>query len=333
MTSMSDELATTDMETFDTDIAVIGMSGRYPKSRNLAEWWENLRNGTELISFFSEQELLDQGVPAEVLANYHYVRAGSVLEDAAMFDAKFFGFNPREAEIIDPQDRVFLESAHEALEHAGYMAENYSGRIGVYAGESMNLYLLNNIYANKSVLESVGGYQTMTGNDKDFLPTRVSYKLDLRGPSINVQTACSTSLVAVHMAVQSLLNGECDIALAGGVSVSRMQKEGYRYRTGGIVSPDGHCRAFDEQGQGTIFGDGVGLVALKPLADARADGDTIHAVIKGSALNNDGALKIGFTAPSVDGQAEVIAEALAVAGVDPETIGYVETHGTGTPLG
>ncbi len=330
---MSDELAMTEMETFDTDIAVIGMSGRYPKSRNLDEWWDNLRNGTELISFFSEQELLDQGVPPEVLANDHYVRAGSVLEDAAMFDAKFFGFNPREAEIIDPQDRVFLESAHEALEHAGYMAENYNGRIGVYAGESMNLYLLNNIYSNKSVLESVGGYQTMTGNDKDFLPTRVSYKLDLRGPSINVQTACSTSLVAVHMAVQSLLNGECDIALAGGVSVQPPQGFGYMYQEEMILSPDGHCRAFDAQAKGTIAGTGVGIVILKRLGQAIEDGDTIHAVIKGSAINNDGLRKVGYTAPSIEGQAEVIAEAQAMARLTADTITYVEAHGTATPLG
>jgi len=330
---MSDELAMTDMETFDTDIAVIGMSGRYPKSRNLDEWWENLRNGTELISFFAEQELLDQGVPPEVLANDHYVRAGSVLEDAAMFDAKFFGFNPREAEIIDPQDRVFLESAHEALEHAGYMAENYNGRIGVYAGESMNLYLLNNIYANKSVLESVGGYQTMTGNDKDFLPTRVSYKLDLRGPSINIQTACSTSLVAVHMAVQSLLNGECDIALAGGVSVQPPQGFGYMYQEEMILSPDGHCRAFDAKAKGTIAGTGVGIVILKRLGQALEDGDTIHAVIKGSAINNDGLRKVGYTAPSIEGQAEVIAEAQAMARLTADTITYVEAHGTATPLG
>ena len=330
---MSDELAMTEMETFDTDIAVIGMSCRYPKSRNLDEWWENLRSGTELISFFSEQELLEQGVPPEVLANDHYVRAGSVLEDAAMFDAKFFGFNPREAEIIDPQDRVFLEAAHEALEHAGYMAENYSGRIGVYAGESMNLYLLNNIYANKSVLESVGGYQTMTGNDKDFLPTRVSYKLDLRGPSINVQTACSTSLVAVHMAVQSLLNGECDIALAGGVSVQPPQGFGYMYQEEMILSPDGHCRAFDAKAKGTIAGTGVGIVILKRLGQALEDGDTIHAVIKGSAINNDGLRKVGYTAPSIEGQAEVIAEAQAMARLTADTITYVEAHGTATPLG
>ena len=330
---MSNEVAATEIDTFETDIAVIGMSGRYPKSKNLDEWWEHLRSGTELVSFFSEDELLAIGVPQEVLANDHYVRAGTVLEDAAMFDAKFFNYNPREAEIIDPQDRIFLEAAHEALEHAGYLSENYSGRIGVYAGESMNLYLLNNIYSNRSVVESVGGYQTMTGNDKDFLPTRVSYKLDLRGPSVNVQTACSTSLVAVHMALQSLLNGECDIAVAGGVSMQPPQGQGYMYQDEMILSPDGHCRTFDAKAKGTIAGTGVGIVILKRLVQALEDGDTIHAVIRGSAINNDGLRKVGYTAPSIEGQAEVIAEAQAMARISADTITYIEAHGTATPLG
>src|SRR5205823_3341179 len=207
--------------------------------------------------------------------------------------------------------------------------ETYPGHIGVYAGASMSSYAFN-IYFNQNLLESVGSFQTMLGNDKDYLTTRVSYKLNLKGPSINVNTACSTSLVAVHLACQSLLNGECDIALAGGASISVPQKDGYVYQEEGILSPDGHCRAFDARAQGTVGGDGVGIVALKRLADAIADGDQVYAVIKGSAINNDGALKVGYTAPSVEGQAEVIAEALAMAEVDPEAITYIEAHGTGT---
>jgi acyl transferase domain-containing protein/acyl carrier protein len=322
-----------DAEIFETDIAVIGMSGRFPQSRNLSEWWENLRAGTELVSFYTEEELLAAGVDAALLKNEHYIRAGTALEDAAMFDAQFFGFNPREAEVIDPQQRLFLEAAHEALEQAGYMSGAYDGRIGVYAGESMNTYFLNNLLTNPGLLESVGGYQIMTGNDKDYLPTRVAYKLNLKGPAINVQTACSTSLVAVHMACQSLLHSECDIALAGGVSVTSPQGVGYLYREGMIMSADGYCRPFDANAKGTMAGTGLGVVVLKPLADAIEDGDTIHAVIRGSAINNDGLRKVGYTAPSIEGQAEAIAEAQAMARISAETVSYVEGHGTATPLG
>jgi len=314
-------------------IAIIGMSGRFPGARNIEEFWQNLRDGAEGISFFSDQELEAAGVSRSLLDNPDYVKARGVLEDVEMFDATFFGFTPKEAEITDPQHRIFLESVWEALERAGYEAEGYKGSIGVYAGVSWNNYLLVNLMSNREALASVSNYQAVIGNDKDYLPTRVSYKMNLKGPSVNVQTACSTSLVAVHLACQSLLNYQCDMALAGGVSISLPQKAGYLYQQDGIGSPDGHCRAFDAQARGTVSGSGVGVVVLKRLEDALKDGDCITAVIKGSAINNDGSLKVGFTAPSVDGQAQAIAEAQAVAGVNPETISYIETHGTGTPLG
>ncbi|RMF30773.1 MAG: polyketide synthase, partial [Chloroflexi bacterium] len=315
------------------EIAIIGMAGRFPGARNLDEFWQNLRDGVESITFFTDEEAIAAGVDPALVKNPHYVKANGVLEDVELFDAAFFGFNPREAEIMDPQHRLFLECAWEALENAGYDPETFDGLIGVYAGASLSTYLLFHLLPNREVVESVHSDQIAIGNGRDYLPTRVSYKLNLRGPSVNVQTACSTSLVAVHLACQALLNYECDIALAGGVSVDVPQKRGYLYLEGGISSPDGHCRAFDARAQGTVGGNGVGIVVLKRLEDALADGDTIHAVIKGSAINNDGSLKVGYTAPSVEGQAEVIATAQALAGVDPETITYIEAHGTGTALG
>ena len=314
------------------EIAIIGLTGRYPKSKNIEEFWQHLRAGEELISFFSDDELLAQGIDPALLQNPDFVKAAGVLEDMDLFDAAFFGITPREAEIMDPQQRVFLECAWEALEHAGYTTTHYDGVIGVYAGAVENSYLLFNLMPNPSVT-SMGMLPIMFANGREYMPTRVSYKLNLRGPSCLVQTACSTSLVAIHTACQSLINSECDIALAGGVSILVHQQSGYTYLEGGIVSPDGHCRAFDADAQGTIFSSGIGVVVLKPLEAALADRDTIHAVIRGSAVNNDGAVKMNFTAPSVDGQAEVIIEALATAGVDPETISYVETHGTATAIG
>src|SRR6185436_15110981 len=237
----------------------------------------------------------------------------------------FFGYAPREADLLDPQQRLFLESAWEALERAGYDPKRYAGLIGVYAGASTNGYLAN-IYSNPELVQTVGVLQATMGSKSDHLPTRVSYKLNLRGPSLNVQTACSTSLVAVHQACRSLVDGECDMALAGGVSISLgiSPRAGYLYAEEGILSPDGHCRAFDAQAQGTIWGDGVGVVVLKRLADEIADGDTIRAVIRGTAINNDGSAKVGYTAPSVEGQAAVVARALAVAGVAPGEVSYVE---------
>ena len=314
-------------------IAVIGLAGRFPKSRNAEEFWQHLSQGRELITFFSDEEVEAEGVSPELLKHPSYVKAGSVIEDAEMFDAAFFGYSPREAEMMDPQQRLFLESAWQALEKAGYNPDSYAGRIGVYAGVNTNTYFFFNLYPRAELIESSSIFQTMLGNEDDHLTTRVSYKLNLRGPSLAVQTACSTSLVAVHLACQGLLTGECDMALAGGVSIRAPQRTGYLYQGGGISSPDGHCRAFDAQAQGTVAGSGVGIVVLKRLEDAVADGDSIDAVIKGSAINNDGSLKVGYTAPSVEGQAEVIAEALALAAADPESISYIEAHGTGTPLG
>jgi acyl transferase domain-containing protein/acyl carrier protein len=314
-------------------IAIIGMSGRFPGAKNLGEFWQNLRDGVESVSFFSDGELEASGIDPALLSDPKYIKAKAVLDDAELFDAAFFGVNPREAEIIDPQHRVFLECAWEALENAGYNPDAYGGSIGVYAGVSMNTYLTNNLLSNRALIESVGSYQIMLGNDKDFMPTRVSYKLNLKGPSVLVQTACSTSLVAVHLACQGLLNYQCDIALAGGASIRSPRKAGYPYHEGMILSPDGHCRTFDAKAQGTIAGEGVGIVVLKRLSDALADRDSIHAVIRGGAVNNDGSLKVGYTAPSVDGQAEVIAMAQAVSGVEAETINYIEAHGTATSMG
>jgi acyl transferase domain-containing protein/2-polyprenyl-3-methyl-5-hydroxy-6-metoxy-1,4-benzoquinol methylase/acyl carrier protein len=317
----------------DSDIAIIGMSCRFPGAKDVAEFWRNLRDGRESITFFTEQELVASGMDPALLSNSNYVKASAVLADIDLFDASFFGFSPRDAEIMDVQQRLFLECAWEAMENAGHDPETLAGSCGVFAGAGLNTYLLNNLCGNRTLLESVGGFGITLANDKDFLPTRVSYKLNLRGPSINVQTACSTSLVAVHLACQSLLTGECDIALAGGVSVRVPQKTGYLYQEEMIFSPDGHCRAFDAGAKGTVGGNGVGIVVLRRLDDALAAGDCVYGVIKGSAINNDGSLKVGYTAPSVEGQQAVISEAIAMAGIEAETITYVEAHGTGTSLG
>jgi acyl transferase domain-containing protein/thioesterase domain-containing protein/acyl carrier protein len=318
----------------NTAIAIVGMSGRFPGSRNVAEFWQNLKNGVEAIHSFSDAELLAAGVSADELAQPEYVKSGVVLEDLDMFDAAFFGFSPKDASIMDPQHRIFLECAWEALEDAGHAPGSLERSIGVYAGSGMNSYMIHNLLTNARLVASAGLFLIrQTGNDKDVLATRVSYELDLRGPSISVQTACSTSLVAVHLACQSLLNQECDMALAGGVTVEFPHGRGYVYREGEILSRDGHCRAFDADSSGTVFSSGAGIVVLRRLEDALADRDTIQAVILGSAINNDGARKVGYLAPSVDGQTEVIAEALGVAGVVPSDISYVETHGTGTRVG
>lgn len=314
----------------ETGIAIIGMSGRFPGARNLDEFWQNLRDGVESISSFSEAELLAAGVSAELFQRPDYVKAGGVIQDAELFDASFFGFNPAEASVLDPQQRLFMECAREAIEMAGYDPETSDELIGVFAGASRSTYLLN-LFRNPNV--SVDPYTLSIANDKDHLPTRTSYKLNLKGPSVAIQTACSTSLVAVHMACHSLLSYQCDMALAGGSSIRVPQKAGYLYIQGGIDSPDGHCKAFDASANGTVSGSGVGVVLLKRLANALADNDSIHAVILGSAINNDGSLKVGYTAPSVDGQAAVVTMAQAVAEVEPESISYVETHGTGTFIG
>jgi phthiocerol/phenolphthiocerol synthesis type-I polyketide synthase E len=314
-------------------IAVIGMAGRFPQAKNLDAFWQNLEQGVESIRNLSDEELLAAGIAPEALANPLYVKRRAVLEDVELFDATFFGYTPREAEIMDPQHRIFLECAWEAFENAGYNPENPGATTGVYAGCGMNTYLLANLISNRDILAALGGFQTVLGNDKDHLAMRVSYKLNLTGPSLTVQTACSTSLVAVHLACQSLLSGESDMALAGGISITVPQIAGYLYQEGGVTSPDGRCRAFDARAQGTVESSGVGVVVLKRLEDALADGDHIEAIIRASAINNDGNAKVGYTAPSVNGQADVIAEALTLAGLEAEQISYVETHGTGTPLG
>ena len=318
----------------ETDIAIVGMAARLPGARDVREYASNLRDGIETIRRLSDEELEQAGVRKDLLADPHYVKAAAVLERLDGFDAEFFGFSPKEAAIMDPQHRHFLETAWEALEDAGHPPEAFDGAVGVFAGCGMGSYFMFNLLSNPDLVDSVGMFLLRhTGNDKDFLATRVSYELNLKGPSVGVQTACSTSLVAVHTATQSLLSGECDMALAGGVTIEVPHGRGYLYKEGEILSPDGHCRAFDHRSKGTVFGSGAGVVVLRRLADAIEDGDHIYAVIKGSAVNNDGSGKVGYLAPSVDGQAAAAAEALAVAGVDADTIGYVETHGTGTPVG
>ncbi len=319
-------------------IAVIGMAGRFPGAPALDAFWDNLRRGVESITCFPPQELEDnygrsvQGQPG-------YVRARSVLDGVELFDAGFFNFLPREAELTDPQQRVFLEIAWEALESAGYDPAAFPGEIAVYAGSSFNTYLLYNVLKDRQRLENmtgtyqVGEFPTLVGNGADFIATRAAYKLDLRGPAFTVQSACSTSLLAVAEACQCLLDYRADMALAGGVSITFPQKRGYLYQEGGMVSPDGHCRAFDADAAGTVFGSGAGVVLLKRLDAALADGDPIRAVIRGSAVNNDGARKVGYTAPSSDGQAKVIALAHAIADITADSISYVECHGTATPLG
>jgi amino acid adenylation domain-containing protein len=316
----------------DERVAIVGVAGRFPRCRDVEALWDALAAGRECLSVLSDEDLQACGVDPEEIRDPRYVRVRGVLEDVDLFAADFFGITPREAEILDPQHRLFLECAWEALEDAGCDPQRFPGRISVFAAAGFNTYLLHNLAAHPVVRSSLGGFQAMITNDKDYLAPRVSYKLNLRGPSVSVQTGCSASLVAVHLAVRSLLGGECEMALAGGVKVSCPQA-GYVYQEGGILSPDGHCRPFDARAQGTVIGSGVGVVVLKRLADARADGERIRAVVLGSAINNDGAAKVGFTAPSVDGQAEVIMAAHGAAGVEPASIGYVEAHGTGTALG
>jgi amino acid adenylation domain-containing protein len=314
------------------EIAIVGMAGRFPGANDLETFWRNLRDGVESVTFFSDEQLRSSGVHPALLRDPAYVRAAAVLDGIELFDASFFGFTPREAEILDPQHRLFLECAWEALEKAGYDCETYPGGIGVYAGAGVNTYV-SNLESNHDILEAVNPYQIRLANRIDNLSTRVSYKLNLKGPSITVQTTCSTSLVAVHLACQSLLNFDCDLALAGGVKVVARQNQGYVYQEGMIFSPDGHCRTFDASSGGIIRGSGVGIVVLKRLTDAIADADSIYAIIRGSAINNDGSAKVGYTAPSVDGQANVIKAAQTLAEVAPDTISYIEAHGTATELG
>jgi amino acid adenylation domain-containing protein len=311
-------------------IAVVGMAGRFPGAPDLDAFWRNLRGGVESIVPLTEEQALAAGTEADLLRRPDFVRAGGVLEGAELFDAEFFDLTPRDAELLDPQHRLFLEQAWAALEHAGCDPETFPGPIGVFAGANMNTYLLA-VLARRGP-RAADLLQAKIRSDKDFLTTLASYKLNLRGPSYAVQTACSTSLVATHLACRSLLDRQCDVALAGGVSLTVPQEGGY-LAVDGVMSRSGHCRAFDAAGDGSVVGNGVGVVVLKRLDDALRDGDRVHAVILGSAVNNDGAAKVGYTAPSVEGQIEVIATAHAVAGIPADTIGYVEAHGTATPLG
>ncbi len=315
-------------------VAIIGLSGRFPQAATIDEFWRNLREGREAVERFEPGESEWLSIEREPDPNDHrIVRARAALERPEWFDAAFFQMNPREAAIMDPQQRVFLECAWEALENAGCDAPSFGGSIGVFAGSGFNTYLLSNLLTNGPLLDDFGLFAALTLNDKDYLATRVAYKLDLRGPAINVQTACSTSLVAVALACQNLLAYQCDVALAGGVSIPFPVNRGYLHVEGGIMSADGHCRAFDAAATGTVPGAGAGVVVLKRLSEALNDGDRIRAVIKGCAINNDGHMKIGYTAPAIEGQAECIALAQTMAAVDPSTISYIEAHGTGTPLG
>ena len=312
------------------DIAIVGFACRFPGARNAEEFWRNLAAGVESIPRLSDDEILESGVPKSHIASPNYVKAAPVLDEPGAFDAGFFGFTPGEARTMDPQHRILLELAHEALEDAGCDTTRFAGRVGVFTGAAMNTYFM---HAGLSRNFAEDYIPTLIFNDKDFLSTRISYKLDLKGPSLTVQTACSTSLVAVHLARQSLLSEESDIALAGAISVRAPHRAGYFSDPGGVSSSDGHVRAFDADANGTVFGSGGGIVVLKRLRDALADGDTIRAIIKGSAINNDGAEKAGYTAPSVNSQADAVVEALANADVDADSISYIETHGSGTPVG
>lgn len=313
-------------------IAIIGMKGRFPGANNLDEYWNNLAEGVESICVLDEEEMRAAGVPDHVSRLPGYVNASPVLDDVDKFDAQFFGFSARDATLTDPQHRLFLETAWEALEDAGYDPEAFAGPIGVFGGSELSTYLYH-LYQNQDALKYIDGMQLMVTNDKDHLCTQVSYRLNLKGPSVAVQTTCSTSLVAVSMACESLHQRRCDMALAGGVTVRVPQRGGYFYTAGSILSPDGHCRPFDARAQGTIVGSGVGLIVLKRLDDALHDRDNIRAVILGTGINNDGNDKVGYTAPSVSGQSAAIRSAYRAAGISPSSIGYVEAHGTGTILG
>jgi len=314
------------------EIAVIGMEGKFPGAHNIEEFWENLKNGVETICFFSDEEMQAQGVDIEMLKNSNYIKARGIVEGAEYFDDTFFGYTPLEAQIMDPQMRIFLQCIWHALEDAAYEPFSYNQRLGLYAGASPNLSW-EAITTFTHLGKGFSGFMVAQLADKDFMCTHISYKLNLKGPAVSIQTACSTSLVAIHWAVRGLLNGECEMALAGGVSIAYPAKQGYLYQEGMIYSANGHNKTFDAGATGSVFGDGVGVVVLKRLEEAIADRDHIYAVIKGSAINNDGYRKVGYTAPSVEGQAEVIMAAQLMAEVKPGSITYIETHGTATPLG
>jgi len=314
------------------EIAVIGMSCRFPGAENISEYWDNLKNGVESITFFSNDELGGTDIPQELFENPNFIKVKGYLPEIDKFDASFFGYTPREVELMDPQLRLFHESAWEALENGGYDSESYDGLIGLFAGAAHNHYW-ESISKISGKSEEMGEWTAYQLVDKDYLTLRISYTLNLMGPSYSIYTACSTSLVAIHLATQAILSGDCDMALAGGITLILPQIAGYIYREGMVMSSDGHCRAFDARANGTAFGDGVGVVLLKRLEDAINEKDHIYAIIKGSAINNDGIRKSSFTAPSIDGQLEVLTTAFQISHVEPESIGYIEAHGSGTPLG
>ncbi|MCP5107303.1 MAG: type I polyketide synthase [bacterium] len=314
------------------EIAVIGMSCRFPGAKNIDEFWANLKDGVESTTFFSDEDLTAAGVGKDLLENPDYIKARGVIHGVEAFDPAFFGYKPLEAELMDPQIRVFYESCWEALENAGYAPGSHDRLVGLYAGANNNRgWEMSALLSEKSRL--LGAFAVDHLTDRDFLSTRLAYKLNLTGPAVTLKTACSTGLVAVDMASRGLLTGQCDIALAGAVTVMSGNVPGYLYKDGLILSPDGRCRAFDADAGGVFFSEGSGVIVLKRLADAEEDGDTIHAVVKGSAVNNDGERKGAYEAPCVDGQAEVIRAAVHMAEVPPESITYVETHGTGTAIG
>jgi amino acid adenylation domain-containing protein len=313
-------------------IAIIGMSGCFPGAENVNVFWENLLQGKETTKFFTDAEL-DPFIDPLLKTDPLYVKARGVLKDASGFDASFFQINPRLAELMDPQQRIFLELCWAALEHAGHTSAGYDGTIGVFAGCGNNTYYLNNVLAHKDAIERVGAFQVMVANEKDYIATRVSHAMNLTGPSVSIHTACSTSLTAVAMGCQALRDFQCDMALAGGIAITSPVNSGHLYQEGGMFSADGHTRPFDAGATGTVFSDGAGVVVLKRYNDAVRDGNTIYAVIRGVGVNNDGAGKASFTAPSVEGQAMAIAMAHSDAGVSADTISFVETHGTATPLG
>ena len=329
--SVTSQLGTNQELTSEGDIAVIGMGGRFPGAATVEELWDVLREGRETIRFFTEEEL-DASVPAALRADPRYVRARGIVDHAEEFDAAFFKLNPRLAAAMDPQQRVFLELAWEVLEQAGHLPAHYAGRVGVFAGAGNNTYFPHNVQGHPLTAQ-LGDFQIITANEKDYLALRVAYTLDLRGPAVSVQSACSTSLLAVAQAVQSLRAGQCEVALAGGVSITAPVRSGYLAQEGAMLSPDGHCRPFDAAARGTLFSDGAGAVLLKPLAAAQRDGDLLYGVIKGVGISNDGRDKGSFSAPSAAGQAAAIRAALADGGVAPATLSYVEAHGTATPLG
>jgi acyl transferase domain-containing protein/thioesterase domain-containing protein/acyl carrier protein len=318
----------------DNRIAIVGQAARLPSARNVAQFWEMLAAGRIGTTQLTDEALLAAGVSRAKLADPNYVKAANIMPDMECFDAGFWGFSPKEASILDPQHRHFLECAWEALEDAGHMPESFDGRIGVFAGSGMQAYMPFNLLTNPDLVEEIGLFLLRhTGNDKDFLTTRLSYLLNLQGPSVAVQTACSTSLVAAHAAVNSLLSMESDMAIAGGVTIELPHHVGYTYEQGEIMSRDGLCRAFDDDSTGTVFGSGAALVVMRRLEDALEDGDDIKAVILASAINNDGAQKANYLAPSVDGQADAVAEAVELAGIEPDSVSYIEAHGTGTNIG